>query len=478
MLSMALFCGGKLSFRAECDIIKIGDIIMEDKIILKRKIYEQLVTWKNTSGRKSAVMIEGARRVGKSTLVENFAKKEFASYILVDFNKAPLEIVKLFTESRDDLDGLLSKLSLFYRVKLVPGESAIIFDEVQLCPEARSLIKYLVADGRYYYLETGSLISLKKNVQDIVIPSEELKLEMGPLDFEEFCLAMGDMVTADAIYEHYRTLKPFGDDMHRMLLKRFRTYLMVGGMPQAVIAYLNGEDFEAADRAKRGILELYTDDTHKFGDGNDAKVLAILEAIPGQLDKKNKRFFLSHLSENARGRSYEDAFAWLKESKIANLCFNVTDPSVGLKLTEDMTNVKCYLLDTGLLCTQAFLSKSYLNNEIYHALLFDKLNVNEGMIVENYVAQALRARGYELFFYAANDDVTRMNDMEVDFIIVQDKKLNPIEVKSGGYNRHSSLDKFKEKFGKKVGVRYVLHTRDLKVEGDVVYLPVYMAMCL
>lgn len=445
------------------------------EIILKRKIYSKLLEWKRTSNGKTAVLVEGARRIGKSTIVEEFAKREYKSYILIDFNKAGKSILDLFSESRDNLNHIFTELEFAYKQKLYPRESAIIFDEVQQCPAARSLIKYLVADGRYDFIETGSLIRLKKNVQDIVIPSEEEKLLMFPLDFEEFCWATGDETSVPFIRDKFERLEPLGDQAHRIMMKRFRTYLMVGGMPQAVVAFASGgEDFEAADRAKRAILSLYAEDIHKFGDGNDAKVAAIFNNIPSQLEKKNKRFFLSSLSEAARSRSYEDAFIWLSESMIANLCFNVTDPSFGLELTKDETNVKCYLLDTGLLATQAFKNKPYLDNEIYRALLLDKLGVNEGMIVENYVAQALRAKGYELYFYSANDENTRANDMEIDFLIVQDKKLNPIEVKSSDYNKHSSIDKFKDKFGKKVGTRYVLHTKDLKIEADLVYLPLYM----
>ena len=441
---------------------------------LKRKVYQKLKKWKEASNGKTAVLVEGARRIGKSTVVEEFAKNEYQTYILIDFNVAPKMIKDLFTESRDDLDNIFNTLQTYYRVTLAERNSVIIFDEVQLCPQARSLIKYLVQDGRYDYIETGSLISLKRNIQDIVVPSEEEKINMFPLDFEEFLWATGDEVTMPFLREHYEKKTPIGA-LHRELMKRFRAYVMVGGMPQAVIAYLDGDNFEKADLMKKSILKLYREDIHKYTDGNDEKVVAIYDRIPGQLSNKNKRFTLASISETARSRGYEEAFSWLGESMIVNLCFNTTDPSLGLALTEQETNVKCYAGDTGLLVTQAFESKPYLDNEIYRAILLDKLNVNEGMIMENFVAQSLRSSGYGLYFYSVNDDKNRMNDMEVDFIIAQGDKLNPIEVKSSEYNKHSSIDKFKAKFKKKVGTRYVLHTKDLKVEDDVVYLPLYMA---
>lgn len=444
----------------------------------KRKIYQTLLNWKNQSHGRTAALVEGARRIGKSTVVEDFARNQYKSHILIDFNVAPEEIKNLFVNNRDDLDAIFSTLEVYYKVKLYERDSAIIFDEVQRWPMARALIKYLVADGRYDYIETGSLISLHKNVQDITIPSEEERFQMFPIDFEEFLWALGDEVTVPFLREHYGQRRPIGDVAHRRILRDFRTYLLVGGMPQSLAAYLEQNDFEAADRVKRSILNLYHEDIHKFADGNDEKVVAIFDGIPGQLSKGNKRFLLSSLSKEARSRSYEDAFVWLDESMIVNTCFNTTDPSAGLALTEQATNVKCYLVDTGLLVTQSFLNKTYLDNEIYNAILFDKLNINEGMIVENYVAQCLRASGHRLYYYSVNDERNRSNNMEVDFLISQEKKLNPIEVKSGNYNKHSSIDKFKAKFGKKVGTRYLLHTKDISVEDDLVCLPLYMAMFL
>ena len=450
---------------------------MQEEYILKRKIYDKLLKWKKTSNGKTAILIEGARRIGKSTVAEYFARQEYDSYILIDFNKAPEEITSLFATQRDDLDQIFNTLEVYYKTKLVVRKSLIIFDEVQKCPDARSLIKYLVEDGRYDYMETGSLISLKKNVQDIIIPSEEERVRMYPLDFEEFLWAMGDEVTVPFLREKFIKKQEVGS-LHRDIMKTFRTYVLIGGMPQSVIAYIDNGNFEQSDLAKKSILNLYQEDIHKYSHGNDEKVVAIFDGIPGQLAKHNKRFMLSSVSENARNRSYEEAFNWLDESMIVNLCYNTTDPTVGLALTREDTSVKCYLGDTGLLVTKSFENKSYLDNILYRDILLDKLNVNEGMIMENFVAQTLRTNGYRLFFYARNDDKNRDNDMEIDFLINRENKLSPIEVKSGEYNKHSSIDKFKKKYGKRVGERFVLHTKDVRVEGDVTYLPLYMAIML
>lgn len=444
---------------------------MDNDVKLKRKIYDKMLDWKRTRRGKTALLIEGARRVGKSTIVCEFAKNEYDSYCLIDFNEAPQMIKDLFVNERDDLDMLFNTLETYYKVELEPRKSLIIFDEVQLWPAARSLIKYLVADGRYDYIETGSLINLKKNVKDIVIPSEEERLNMYPLDFEEFLWAMGDEVAMPFIRERFQSRMPVGA-IHREIMKRFRKYILVGGMPQSVIAYMGSDDFENADIMKRSILKLYREDIHKYA--ND-KVVALFSGIPGQLSKHSKRYQLASISESARIRDYDDAFTWLKESMLTNLCYAVSDPSVGLALTEDRNNVKCYLGDTGLLVSQAFENKPYLDNDIYRDILLDKLSVNEGMIMENYVMQALVASGYTPYYYSHNDEQTRENDMEVDFIISINNKLNPIEVKSGNYTKHSSLDKFKQKYGKQVGERYVFHPKDLSVRDDVVYLPLYMA---
>ena len=445
-------------------------------IYFKRKIYNKLLEWKKNSDGKTALLIEGARRIGKSTIALEFAKNEYDDYIIIDFNIAPDEIKDLFIHERSDIDLILQKIQAYYKKILPIRKSLIIFDEVQFCPEARSLIKYLVADGRYDYLETGSLISIKKNVEKIIIPSEEKKINMYPMDFEEFLWALGDNTTIPFLKKCYDNKIPI-DIAHNRIMKDFRVYVLVGGMPQAIASYIQTKSFDKVDDKKRDILSLYHDDINKHGD-NSKKIIKIYDNIPGQLSRGSKKYKLSSIDSSARNQNYENELVWLDEAKIINLCNNVTDPSIGLGLTKDENSYKCYQSDVGLLVTQAFINKPFVDNEIYKAILFDKLNINEGMIMENYVAQTLKSKGYELFYYSKNDNDIIENNMEVDFLIVQDKKINPIEVKSGDYKKHTSLDRFKNKYKKNVGTRYVLHTKDLKVEGDIVYLPLYMAMFL
>lgn len=449
---------------------------MDYTVYFKRKIYDKLLDWKNNSNGKTALLLEGARRIGKSTIAEVFAKNEYEDYILINFDVAPDEIKDLFIHERSDINLVLQKLQSFYRKVLPIRKSLIIFDEVQFCPEARSLIKYLVADGRYDYLETGSLISIKKNVENILIPSEEKKLNMYPLDFEEFLWALGDTNTIPFLRDCYINKKKV-DIAHKQIMKDFRTYVLVGGMPQAIAEYINTKSFDRVDEVKRNILSLYHDDINKHGT-NSKKILNIYDNIPGQLSNGSKKYKISSIDKNARNQNYESELTWLDEAKIINLCHNVTDPIISLSLTKDESNYKCYQSDVGLLVAQAFINKPFVDNDIYKAILFDKLNVNEGMIMENYVAQTLKANGYELFYYSKNDNDIVENNMEVDFLIVQDKKINPIEVKSGNYKKHTSIDRFKKKYKRSVGTRYVLHTKDLEVNGDIVYLPLYMAMFL
>lgn len=353
-----------------------------------------------------------------------------------------------------------------------------MFDEVQQFPRARQLVKYLVADGRYDYLETGSLIRLKKNTENIIIPSEEAHIELFPLDFEEFLWAMGDEATAPLIRRCFEAKRPLGQALHRKVMNDFRQYVLVGGMPQSVLAYLNGKDFQASDEAKRRILQLYRDDVSKFAAGYEEKVYAVFDGIPGQLSKKEKKYRLSSISKNARFRAYEDSFIWLNEAMVVNACFNATDPSVGLALSADHATQKCYMADTGLLVTLAFMDQAFTDNELYRAILFDKLDINEGMIMENIVAQMLRRNGHKLYFYSRSDLEHRENHMEIDFLITEGKKIAPIEVKSANYRSHSSLDKFRKKFSQKIGTPYILYTKDVMEKDGVWHLPLYMAMCL
>ena len=447
-------------------------------MMLKRKIYAALVAWKNRSNGKTALLIDGARRVGKSYIAKEFAQNEYESHIIIDFGNAPKDVLDLFESDSADLDLFFAKLVLFYGTPLTNRKSLIVFDEVQQFPRARQLIKYLVADGRYDYLETGSLIRLKKNVQNIIIPSEEDHIEMFPMDFEEFLWAMGDEVTIPFLRQAFEAKKPLGDAVHRKIMNSFRQYLLVGGMPQSVLAYQNGKDFGASDEAKRSILRLYREDVYKFAAGYEDKVYAVFDEIPGQLSKKEKKYKLSAIDKNARLRSYEDSFIWLNEAMVVNTCFNATDPNVGLALSADHATQKCYMADTGLLVTHTFMDGAYTDNELYRAILFDKLDINEGMIMENIVAQMLRFNGHRLYFYSRCDNEHRENHMEIDFLIAEGKKIAPIEVKSGNYRSHSSLDKFRKKFSDKIGNSYILYTKDVLKKDGILHLPIYMAMFL
>lgn len=449
-----------------------------EDIVLRRKIYDVLLNWKKQSNGETAIMIDGARRVGKSYLVELFAKEEYKSYIIIDFGNAPQDILDLFVNDSSNLDLFFAKLSAFYSTSLYERESVIIFDEVQQYPRARQLIKYFVADGRYDFIETGSLIRLKKNVQDIIIPSEEEHIAMFPLDFEEFLWAMGDNATVPLIRQCFDKRLPLGAALHRKIMNDFRQYILVGGMPQAVTEYMKTKSFESVDTVKRRILKLYRDDVSKFAAGYEDKVFAVFDAIPAQLSRKEKKYRLSSISKQARFRSYEDSFIWLHEAMIVNTCLNATDPNVGLALSEDNTTQKCYMGDTGLLVTHTFMDASFTENDLYKAILFDKLEINEGMILENIVAQMLRYNGHKLYFYSRNDPKHRENHMEIDFLITEKKKLAPIEVKSGNYRSHSSLDKFRNKFSSRIGNSYILYTKDLMIKDGILHLPIYMAMFL
>ncbi len=446
--------------------------------MLKRKIYKDLLNWKNNFSGKKALLINGARRVGKSYLCREFAKNEYKSHIFIDFSNVSNEIIELFENESYNLDLFFSKLSIFYNVSLYERNSLIVFDEVQLFPKARQLIKHLVLDGRYDYIETGSLLSIKTNVKDILIPSEERNITLYPLDFEEFLWAMEDETTIPLLKQFFYNRKPLGNAVHRKILNDFRQYMLVGGMPQAVNEYIETKDFFRVDLVKRDILSLYRNDVAKFAGNNKNKVLSIFDEIPGQLSKKEKKYKLSSLSKNARLREYEDSFLWLSDAMITNTCYNCTDPNVGLSLSSDFTTRKCYMLDTGLLVTQVFYDNDYNNNILYKNILFDKLYVNEGMILENIVAQMLRTKGYKLFFYSRTDKENRKNNMEIDFILTDYKKIYPVEVKSSSYRKHSSLDKFNVKFKDNIGESIILYQKDLMVKDGVLHLPIYMAIFL
>lgn len=445
---------------------------------MKRKIYDSMQEWKEENGR-TALLIDGARRVGKSYIAQEFAKKEYKSYILIDFNRAPAEITDLFVHYLNDLNMFFLYLSNFYGVKLYERESLIIFDEVQLFPKARAAIKYLVEDGRYDYVETGSLMTIKKNVADIVIPSEERHMKMYPLDFEEFLWALDNDTLMDFIRLCFEEKKPMGQVLHRKTMDYFRQYLIVGGMPQAVKTYRDSHDFDQVDRVKRDILELYRADIIKHAEGYQMKVAQIFDDIPAQLQKHDTKFKFSSLKKEARFREYEDALFWLSDAMITNICYNSTAPNIGLKLNMDRMTLKCYMADTGLLISHAFDENGLVSEEIYKKLLFDKLEVNKGMIMENIVAQMLTASGHKLYFYSnpSRDDASLR--MEIDFLTAKSKisnrhNISPIEVKSSKNYTLTSLRKFKEKYKDQLHIPYVLHPNDLKEEDGILFLPLYM----
>ena len=450
---------------------------------MKRKIYNDILNWKKERNGTTALLIEGARRVGKSYIAEAFAKENYKTYILIDFSKAAEEVKKLFDEYLDNLDYLFTYLSQYYGTKLYERESLFIFDEIQFCPRARGAIKHLVADGRYDYLETGSLISIKKNVKDILIPSEEDKLKMYPFDFEEFLWAMGNDTLMDFIKECYEKQMPLGQALHRKAMDYFKEYLIVGGMPQAVKMYSETRDFEKVDKIKRNILNLYREDIRKHAEELNLKVEQIFDTIPSQLQKHEKKFNISNLDENARYRNYEGAFYWLDDACLVNIAYNTTEPNIGLGQRMDTNALKCYMFDTGLLLSMTFNEKNIVNEEIYKKIFFDKLSFNEGMILENVVAQMLVSSGRKLYFFSRNEREDTSETMEVDFLISADKitskhNIIPIEVKSGERYTFTSLKKLKNKYNEYLAKSIIIHTKDFKEENDILYIPIYMTALL
>lgn len=443
----------------------------------KRKVYKRLLDWKLSRRGKTALLIEGARRVGKSFVVGEFAKREYESHVIIDFSSPQPLTLAAILDAPHDLDGLFNIVSLEYRTRLLPGKSLIVFDEVQLCPKARQLMKHLVADGRFHFIETGSLVTLKTQAEDVLIPSEEERIDMNPMDFEEFCWALGDMVTVDFARKCFDGRKPLGP-LNETVMRRYCEYLCVGGMPQSVAEYARKRDLACADLVKRDILKLYRDDISKFAKGNAAKVRRIFDEIPGQLTKKEKKYSLASLQKSARMRDYEDSFAWLADAKVVNPCYNATDPTVGMALSSDFSTQKLYMADTGLLMTHALGEESVTAGELYKAIFTGDVYFNSGMIAENAVAQSLVASGRRLFFYSRRNPESHRNDLEVDFLIRRNGKICPVEVKSGRYQSHVSLDRFRSKFGDRLGPSYILYTKDVMERDGIVHLPLYMTMFL
>ena len=448
---------------------------------MKRKLYAKLLAWKNEENGKCAMLIDGARRVGKSYIVKEFAKNEYKSHIVIDFNNAGVEIFELFEKYISNLDSFFVLLQNITGVRLYNRDSLIVFDEVQMCPKARAAIKYLVEDGRYDYIETGSLVSINKNVKDIVIPSEERRVDMNPMDFEEFLWALGEELLMPYIKECYETKKSMGP-LHRKAMDLFRLYMIVGGMPQAVLKYVETKDLVKVDRVKRDILQLYKADIAKYAEGYESKVKSIFEQIPASLQRHEKVIKLSDLKKGARYREYESSFFWLEESRVVNICRGATEPTVGLRMSMDSMKLKCYMADTGLLISLAFDESEIRNEELYKKLLFDKLEVNKGMLVENIVAQMLVASGHKLYFFS-NYSIIASDRMEIDFLVSKKNltsrhNISPIEVKSSKNYTLSSLTKFNDKYSQMLSISYIIHSGDLRVEGQCCYLPLYMTPLL
>ena len=451
-------------------------------MVMKRKIYNQLLDWKKNRHGEVALLIEGARRIGKSYIVEEFAKREYQSYLLIDFNKAPQLVKEWFDLYLEDLDTLFLYLTNHYKVKLYHRKSLIIFDEVQLCPRARAAIKFLVADGRYDYIETGSLMSIKKNTQGIVIPSEERTLKMHPMDFEEFLWATGNEMLMDFIKKMYDEKRPMGQAFHRQAMDAFRLYMIVGGMPQAVKKYVETKDFDEVDVVERDILGIYRNDIFNYASEQADKVVNIFDQIPAQLSKHEKKFRLSALKPGAKYRDWDSAFFWLKDARVANICYNSTEPNVGLKMNESRTTLKCYLNDTGLLISQTFDERGIMTSDIYRKLLFGKLEANVGMLVENVVAQMLVASGHNLYYFSKSSE-KKEERMEIDFLLLKSKvtsrhNIIPIEVKSGKNYTLSSLNKCVTAYSESIATPKVIHAADFKQEAGITYLPLYMTPLL
>lgn len=454
------------------------DIGME----IKRKIYQKILEWKlNSKGRK-ALLVEGARRVGKSTIVQRFAEKEYRSYIMIDFNKASKNIKDNF-DNLNQLDVFFQNLSLEYNTRLYPRESLIIFDEIQKFPRAREAVKYLIEDGRYDYIETGSLISIRENVQDITIPSEERKVKMYPADFEEFVCALGEDVLLEYIQSCYKNRMPLEQKMHARAMRLFREYMLVGGMPQSVVAYVeNGRDFYASDVEKRDILSLYRDDIKKASKRYHSKVSALFDNIPAYLSTHEKKIVLSKIDSGATFSQYDDPLFWLDDSMICNACYKCNDPNVGFALNKNDSAVKCYMGDTGLLVSLAFSENEIASQQLYRSVMNGRLSLNEGMLYENMIAQMITAKGKKLYFYTRYSEEKHRNDMEIDFLLSNESKTNfkiyPVEVKSSKNYSAISLDLFHSIYAKRIQESYIIHPKSYMAEREIIKIPPYMFFCL
>ncbi len=447
---------------------------MRQVIVFKRKIYQEMLKWKEERNGETALLIEGARRIGKSTIVEEFAKNEYETYILIDFSKTSPEINALFNDL-SDLNYIFLRLQLNYHVSLKERKSLIIFDEVQNNPKARQAIKHLVKDHRYDYIETGSLISIRKNAQNIIIPSEETRIAMHPMDFEEFRWAMGDTITLPLLRTLLEKKQPLGEATHRKMMRDFRLYMLVGGMPQAVDKYIKTNDLSAVDIVKRDIIALYEEDLRKID--TSGKATAMYDAIPSQLSKNGSRYTISSVIPGEKQDRVSDIIQLIEESRVADIAYHSNNPNVDLALTKDLHRYKMYTSDTGLFITLAYKSKKFTENIIYNNLLSDKLDTNLGYIYENAVAQMLRASGKDLYYHTILK-ADGKGYYEIDFLQTDGSKLSPIEVKSSGYKTHTSLDQFSEKYSSRIRYKYLVYTKDLKKDSDVLCIPIYMVPLL
>lgn len=445
---------------------------------IKRKIYDKILQWKKECNGKKALLIEGARRIGKSTVAEEIGKNEYKSYVNIDFNRASKKILESF-DDMTNLDIFFQTISLECNVRLYKRESLIIFDEIQKFPKAREAIKYLVADGRYDFIETGSLISIKENVESITLPSEERKIKMYPVDFEEFMVYMNEEILLEYINECYKNMQPLEPKMHTKAMHLFKEYMLVGGMPQAIVAFAkNGRDFAAADVEKRDILGLYRDDIKKAAKRYNSRVSALFENIPAYLSTHEKRIVLKDVEEGSTFDRYDEPLFWLDDSMICNLCYKCNDPNVGFALNKNDSAVKCYMGDTGLLVSLAFSENEIADQQLYRQIMNDRLSLNEGMLYENVISQMISAKGRKLYFYTRYNVEKHRNDIEIDFLLSNESKTNlrvfPIEVKSSKNYTTTSLERFKEMFGKKIASQYVIHPKNLSVEGEIIKIPPYM----
>ena len=438
--------------------------------MFRRKIYDRLLSWKKESDGRTALLIEGARRVGKSTVAECFARNEYDSYILIDFSSADVSVRELF-DDMSDLNFFFLKLQLKYRVDLVKRRSLIIFDEVQLCPRARQAIKHLVADRRYDYLETGSLISIRRNVRDILIPSEERKISMYPMDYEEFLWATGDTATGGLLRECLASGGSLGEKLNRELMKRFRIYMLTGGMPQAVSEFISSNNFRAVDMVKRDIISLYEDDFAKID--TTGRISALFDNIPSRLSGNASRYQVSSVLKNSRAGDILDLIFEMRDSKAVLVSYHVKDPGPGMSASRDLTKFRLFLGDTGLFVTLMFKDRDFTDNVIYEKLLNDKLPANLGYLYENAAAQMLTAAGNELFYHTFRNEETGVR-YKIDFLIARGSKICPLEVKSSGYQTHASLDAFAGKYHSRILTNYLIYTRDIRREREVQYYPIYM----